>query len=269
MEQENTILTRSRLTIRISDYSLSFSILDKTAVGGVRYEPYTVKSGMSMAANLREAFKESNLLLEGFPRVRVLIDTPVLLIPMEELDIDEIPVLYRYSFHGHDNDEIVHVVLPDFSCVAAFSINKDLKLVITDHFKDVKIEPLMMSIWSYMSRRSRIGMGKKLYGYFHNNKLDVFSFDKNRFRFANSFTVKHVKDAQYFLLYVWRQLNLHVLKDELAVFGDIQGKDLLVEELRKFVQKVYLIHPTAEFNRAPITSIRSLPFDLMTLYIKV
>ena len=33
--------------------------------------PYTVKSGVSMAANLRQAFKESELLQRGYQKVRV------------------------------------------------------------------------------------------------------------------------------------------------------------------------------------------------------
>ncbi len=33
-------------------------------------------------------------------------------------------------------------------------------------------------------------------------------------------------------------------------------------------EKIYAVNPTAEFNRAPITQIKGLPFDLMTLFLK-
>ena len=49
------------MTLRISDTSLAFAIADKTAVKGVAYETYTVRSGISIAANLREAFRQSQL----------------------------------------------------------------------------------------------------------------------------------------------------------------------------------------------------------------
>ena len=51
---------QARLTIRVSNNTLSFSVVDREAEHQVIYEPYTVKSGVSMAANLRQAFKESD-----------------------------------------------------------------------------------------------------------------------------------------------------------------------------------------------------------------
>ena len=33
-------------------------------------------------------------------------------------------------------------------------------------------------------------------------------------------------------------------------------------------QNVYVINPKAEFNRAPITEIKNLPYDLMTYFMK-
>ena len=73
---------QARLTIRVSNNTLSFSVVDREAEHQVIYEPYTVKSGVSMAANLRQAFKESDLLQRGYSKVRVYIDTPVLIVPV-------------------------------------------------------------------------------------------------------------------------------------------------------------------------------------------
>ena len=66
---------QARLTIRVSKNTLSFSVVDREAEHQVIYEPYTVKSGVSMAANLRQAFKESDLLQRGYQKVRVYIDS--------------------------------------------------------------------------------------------------------------------------------------------------------------------------------------------------
>ena len=81
-----TMNQRVRLNIRVSRNSLAFAVSDPTAVNQVVYEPYIVKSGISLAANLREAFKECDLLNRGYQRAQVLIDSPVLLIPIQEFD---------------------------------------------------------------------------------------------------------------------------------------------------------------------------------------
>jgi hypothetical protein len=268
MEATNTNVKTARLTIRISRHTLSFSAIDKSTEKQVRYEPYVVKSGISMAANLREAFKDSEMLNAGYVKAQVLLDTPILLIPIDEFKEEDLEIQYHHAFMGHDNDVILSSVLPDLNAVAVFSINKDLKLVIDDHFGDVRFQPTVFSVWNHMHHRSFTGIHHKLYGYFHDKKLDIFCFDKNRIKYANTFDVTHSKDAAYFLLYVWKQLHLDVHQDELYISGNLIERDELVSMLKIYVQKVFFINATAEFNRAPITEIKGIPFDLITLYIK-
>ena len=181
MDKEPTTTKKPRLTIRLSRKTIAFSALDKESEKQVRYEPYTVKSGMSLAANLREALKECELPQNDFGKAQVMIDTPVLMVPTDEFGEDSIATLYRHSFIGYDNDVVLHTVLPDLNAVAAFSIGKDLHIVIEDNFSDVRYLPLMLPVWNHLHVRSFTGTYRKLYAYFHNKQLDIFSFDKNRF----------------------------------------------------------------------------------------
>jgi hypothetical protein len=96
----------------------------------------------------------------------------------------------------------------------------------------------------------------------------VFCFQQNRFRFCNSFDAGHAHDSLYFLLYVWKQLQLDAQNDELHVMGGVPEQDWLLEELKKYVQKVYLVNPVADLNRAPVTEIKGMPYDLQILYVK-
>ena len=82
---------QARLTIRVSKNTLSFSVVDREAEHQLIYEPYTVKSGVSIAANLRQAFSESDLLQRGYTKVRVYIDSPILLVPIEEFHEEDLP----------------------------------------------------------------------------------------------------------------------------------------------------------------------------------
>ena len=103
--------------------------------------------------------------------------------------------------------------------------------------------------------------------YFHDKKVDIFCFEKNRFKFYNSFQADHAKDALYFILFVWKQLGLQQMQDELHVSGDIPDKDWFLYNAKLYVKKTFLLNPSAEFNRAPITEIKGMPFDLLTLYL--
>ena len=70
---------QAKVVLRIGETSLSFAVADSETETGVAFEPYTVRSGISTAANLREAFKNAPLLQRGHRRAHVLLDTDFLL----------------------------------------------------------------------------------------------------------------------------------------------------------------------------------------------
>ncbi len=258
-----------RLTIRVGRGTLSFSTgMTASEETPVVYEPYTVKGGISMAANLREALKTANLPAEGFKRAMVMIDTPVLMVPGDMFVEDEAEDLYNHAFTRKEADTVLYNVLPDLNAVAVFPINKDLKMVVNDNFEDVKFVCSMAPVWRYLHRRSFTGSRSKLYGYFHDKHLDIFSFTQNRFKFFNTFDASQAHDSLYFLLYVWKQLMLRPEHDELHIVGDIPNRDWVLSELKKYLRRAYVINPEADFNNAPATQVEGLPYDLMTLYIR-
>ena len=254
-------------TIRVGRKSLSFAVTDPTnTTQPVSYEPYVVKSGISMAANLREAFKTTDIFQTQ--KVQVMVDSKVLLVPVEHFVESEAEELYRHSFPKSEMDSIEYNVQPDANAVAIFSINKDLKMVLTERFQDVKLIHLMLPVWRYLHQRSFTGHRSKLFGYFHDQQLEIFSFQQHRFKFCNSFDTTEMHDALYFLLYVWKQLNLQPEHDEMHLAGDIPEQGQMLEELHNYLKHAYVINPTVEFNKAPATQIKGMPFDLMTLITK-
>jgi len=268
-ETGNNINTKwRRLAIRIGRQSLSFSVSDTQAESQIVYEPYIVKSGISMAANLREAFRTYEFLDTNWRSVQVLIDSPVLMIPVEEFSEDSFEELYHHTIMGKDNDAILKQVIPALNVVAVFSVNKDLKLVIEDRFQGVRFSHVCTPVWTHLYRRSFTGTRRKLFGYFHDRQLCIFCYHQNRFRFCNSFDVANVKDATYFLLYVWQQLAFDQRKDELHLCGEVLEREELLTELHRFLQNAYVINPTADFNRAPVTQVKGMPYDLTTYYVK-
>ena len=260
-------MKNQRLTIRVGRGSLSFSCLAENETD-VIYEPFVVKSGVSMAANLREAFKTADLLLTPSPRVRVVLDTDMLMVPVELFDEKNIEKLYNHSFPKKEQDAVYFNVLPDLNAAAVFAMNKDLRLVIDDHFQDVQIVTAIAPVMRHLYKRSFTGTRHKLYGYFHEKHLNIFSFQQNRFKYCNSFEASRGHDSLYFLLYVWKQLQLQPEYDELHIVGDIPEQDWLIEELKKYLQKAFIINPTADFNNHPVTEIKGMPYDLQTLYVK-
>ena len=266
---------RHRMTIRVGHSTLSFA--KPNDEGNVLFEPYVVKSGISIAANLREAFKTSEFLKDLTERARVLVDSDTLLVPMSHFDEMKAGDLFFHSFPQYSQNHVFFNVMQEVSTVVLSSINKDLKLVLDDHFEDVRLVPAMTPVWGHLYQRNFTGGNQKFFAYVHEHKIDIFCFQQNRFKFCNSYDAKHVKDAVYYLLYVWNLLQFDAQNDELHLVGDIfqsdsasmqEDRETLLGELRRFLQKVYVVNPSADFNRAQVTSIKNMPYDMQTIFVK-
>ena len=255
-----------RTVIRVGNRSLAFAIADETKGNMVAFEPYIVKSGVSKAANLRQAFKTSDILQIPNDGALLAVDVRTLIIPSCEYDEKQKTTLYSHCFTSTDGETVMTCVLPDFDAVAVFGINSDLKLVVDDHFPDTKVIPLMVPVWSYIYKRCMAGSRRKMYGYFHDGKLDVISFDKNRLKFSNQFDAQYSRDAAYYMLYAWKQLGMDAEEDEMFMFGDIPDRQWLLEAMKNYVQKVFTVNVTADFNRAPVTRVQGMPVDMMLLF---
>ena len=255
------------LAIRIDQHSMAFAVTDPTAANGLVYEPYQVKNGMSVAANLRKAFMESELLQGDYSQVEVFIDTAVLMVPIDEFHEEDIETVYHYTFYGEKremrNDErVTFYELTDVNAVAVFAVNKDLQLVIEDHFANTTFIPLAQPVWNHLHRRSFTGTRHKLYAFFHDKKMELFCFTGNRFRYVNTFQTERAHDALYFILYVWKQLGLNNENDELHLAGNLPKEEWLTNRLRLYLQRAFVIDPTAEFNRTA-DDIKDIPYDLL------
>ena len=251
--------------MRISRNSLSFSTFDGR---NVLFERYPMKSSISLAANLREALRQMPLLQNGYQRVTVLTDSPILLVPANLFQDEEKELFYRHTFTGQEQRVILHSVVTDLNAVAVFSIQKDLRQVITDRYEQTIFTPVMAPVWRHLYQKSFTGNHSKLYGYAHDHHLEIFSFAQNRFKFYNSYLVNNPDDALYYLLAVWKQLGMNPQEDELHLAGDLPEKEQLLEKARQYVKRVFISNPSGEFNRSPITLIEGMPYDMMLYYLK-
>jgi hypothetical protein len=264
------MMDKRKITLRIGRNTLSFAKFDTTNTAQpIVYEPFVVKAGIAMAVNLREAFKGDRLNVSQMTHADVLLDTPQMLIPIEQFEEDDIKTLFDHAFPAGQEQRVVRYnVLPDLKAVCLFAVNKDLCSVINDQFEHVQYIQAMTPVWRHCHQRSFTGHFNKLYGYFHGKQLDLFSFQKTRFKYCNSFETSRAHDALYFLLYVWKQLHLEAEQDELHIMGDIPEQAWLIQELKRYLQKVYIINPAADFQDTPVTEITDMPYDLMTLLAK-
>jgi len=267
VSEVRNINNRQRLTLRLGSGALAVSLVTPNADddSAIEYETYVMKSGVSEAANLRMAIKVGDLLSRKMRKIRVMVPSGVLMVPINLFDHESKDMLYRHSFPHTTDCMVESMVVPYLNCVALFAVNKDTNTVLTDNFEDVKYMPAASPVWRYLHRRSEVGYNHKLYAYFADEKLTILSFSKNRFRFYNVFQIEGEQDAMYFTLYVWQLLGYNQEKDELHIVSDRRDMGAFADKAREFVKNVYLVNAAADYNTSLFKDYRQMPYDMLLL----
>ena len=255
-----------RTTIRISRNTLAFAATRPEQEGVIKYERYPAKAGISPAANLRQAFTDSPLLSLGADEAVVMVDAPVSLIPTEEYSADAATALYKSTFPLQENEEVLSSAVTGLNAVALFAIPRDLRVVIGDHFRQYTFMPVVQPIWTYLLGRSVSSTSRKLFAYFHDRRVEVVAFRRNRFDFCNSFDATHCADAVYFLLNTWKQLGYNNHTDELCIVGGVPYAAELDAALGKFLSNIQKTNPMAGTDASGRLSKTVMPFDVQALY---
>ena len=229
------------LTIRIGRSTLTFITEDaQTASDTPTTTRYDMKGGMSVSANLRDAFKTQPSLSGRWSHARVLADVPAMLVPESEYHSNDAALLYRHAFSGHERDSIMSTQMDDLHAVVLFAIEKDLQTVMDDHCDHVTFLPVSLPVWRHFGQQPD-GNRETLYGYFHDDKVDVFGFRKHRFTFCNSFSAANSHDALFYLLSAFTQLGMKGERDELVLSGSAPHLAWVEEKLKTYVKRTRLV----------------------------
>ena len=247
----------SAITLRISANSIIIAQPGNPPSGET-----VMGKGVAAALLARQAL--DNPLLSHKASARVMVDTPVLLLPQGEHDSEEQEILFDYAFSSHRHDAKITTPIDDLQCLAVWPIKREVKSAIDTHFAKVEYLPAALPVWRTLHHHARSSRQHRLYVYGHDQKIDVLCFQHNRIRFSNTFTAEHAHDALYYILYVWRQLAMHDDHDQLWLYATLPHEEWLLPRLRHHLPQVQVMAREEGLQHPSWATVASLPIDIIT-----
>lgn len=150
--------------------------------------------------------------------------------------------------------------LKELEAVLLFSINLDVYDFFSRSLVNTKFIHAMSSLLLAWRKQNLVSYPKQLYVSLHEDTMDAACFDRGALLFVNSFPIEDRTDVIYYLLYIWKQLKLNQVKDQLclsaepAVFSDL--KDTLQNYLLQ-------IEPLDKYR---VDALTKVPADVMALF---
>lgn len=269
------------LSIRISTDGLSFCIYTPTEAQPYRYETFDVKPVISMAANLKEALQTLDILKAQYQRVNVLVSTSMFTtVPTASFDREQVESTFNYVFYGNmppdmggrfaqaTQQHISYNVLRRSGIAIIFGLDRSVYQLLHDDFPRARFYAAASTLIEFFSERSMIGTGRKMFAYIHDQELTLYCFDQGRLLFVNTYTVRGLGDCQYYILSVWKTLEMDQLSDSLDIVADYNYLGTTDESVsRPLCDKLsyFLRHATLIERTDP--QFQDIPYDLQTLLV--
>lgn len=263
----NNHLPDSILSIRLCTDGFSFSVHNRTGKAFFSFTPYTVNPTISLAANIKEAIRQTPFLSNSFAQVQILLDVPATYVPLECFDEEQTEALYTLNYPQDKGKNVLYNILPHNNAVALFALDKSAYQLLHEHFPQARYYAAETPVMEHLQDKSQRRETKKLFAYFHRNAVSAYAFGNGKLLFANTFHCAESDNALYYLLQVWKNTGMEQTQDELHLISLPEQFGNLQEELRRYIRQVYKVNPSAEFNRSEIARHPQVPYDLQCLLI--
>lgn len=227
------------LSIRLSADGFSFSVYNPIRDSIMLKQSFAIRSEISIIANLKQAFKMLDFLSYAYKQVDVTVYTKrFTLVPNDLFDEAQISSLFFYNFPQKENDLVLTNELLHNKSQLLFSVNKSLYHFLMEKYETVQIYSSVTRPAEDFALRSRFGSEKKLYACVYRNQLDVYAYERGQLLLLNTYACSADSDYMYYLLLVWKQLQMDQLKDELYLVGLQKHETDLLRDLSDFIKNV-------------------------------
>ena len=211
------------LSIRLSTDGFSFSIYNPIHDDSFSVIEKEIDTSLSLTANLKAVFHESDFLGHSYKRVNIMLASKrFTIVPLDLFEEEQADLLFYHNHQKRENE--------------------------TEQYPEARFYSQSTPLIEYFSVKSRLGNSKKMYVSVREEGIDIYCFERGHLLLANSFECSHTEDRIYYLLYAWKQLEFNQERDELHLTGTLPDKEILMNELRKFILQVFIMNPATNID---------------------
>ena len=231
------------LSIRLSTDGFSFSIYNPIHDDSFSVIEKEIDTSLSLTANLKAVFHELDFLGHSYKRVNIMLASKrFTIVPLDLFEEEQADLLFYHNHQKRENETVIYNILKKNNVVIVFGIDRSAYSFLTEQYPEARFYSQSTPLIEYFSVKSRLGNSKKMYVSVREEGIDIYCFERGHLLLANSFECFHTEDRIYYLLYAWKQL------DELHLTGTLPDKEILMNELRKFILQVFIMNPATNID---------------------
>lgn len=233
----NNPLDSYRLSIRISTDGFSLYI-HSTADGKLlKSEHIPFGKDGTTGIMLEGSLRKMEMLGYNFSQVTLAADTPSTYVPLEYFRKEEMAHIYNLTFPNMKTagKDVQYRIMPSLEVVELFSIDTRISDIVQGHYPNVQTTSFRGEMLEQAASLSKRLSTPCMHAVLAEGKMLLCSFTRGKLQFAATYDTTSDADCTYFIMAVWKSLNLDLSRDRLYLKG---ASEELRTNLNRFIKNV-------------------------------
>ena len=255
---------RSILTIYTGSEHFSFSLYDPGKMGSYFYKELNDGERSDAFSYFKKVFFEQPLFSLPFRRVQIMNRTS---------NFAFIPDSF---YKSESKDDFTHFLFPDRQGIVLtdsvfsakikvlYQLPEEIYRFMLRSFANPEFIHCSTPVITYFIENTKNSNARQMVINLQENGLDIFCFSKDSLLLGNFFPCKDLWDALYYILFVWKQLQMNQLIDYLHITGNSVFKEELINELALYLKQIMQPEISTEIYFKGIDT-KFIPFELTAL----
>lgn len=193
--------------------------------------------------SLHEMLSSQQIKRYIYNKVRAIVETPSTTVPSSMLAENKAEDLYLAVYPQADllNNNLISALHTDLEVTELFTLSKSINQILQDAYPDIHITCPVASILNHvvqLNRQQQNSNSDLFLAHIQDDRLFVIALRNGRLRFANTFPADNIMNALFFMLSVWKELELDAKQDTCYISGNKQLAIQLSEKAIQYIMNV-------------------------------
>lgn len=234
--------TVQNLSIRKTADGFSLYIYNQNDSAPLQVENVRPQGGQTAVEALRQALTRPRGMEFHFAEVRLLSDEPCTFLPLEEFRSSDIATYYFFNFpeSRFKPSEVCYDILASLEVAVLYAMEASTVQTVVGLFPEAKVcsqTGLWLEQFAEAGHRSKETI-PHFYVQIQEHQMLLALLQQGRLCFACNYAVSNDPDRLYYLLSVWKNMELDGEKHHCTMYG---ASDVLTANVRKYVRNVAFI----------------------------
>jgi len=237
------------LSIQVSPDGFSFCILDTIRSKFVLIRAFEAEENKYFNANkINELLGKDDFLTKRYKKVSVILPSPKFtIVPSPLFDPGKKNEYFTFNHFKEEGNMIITNKITDPDSYLIFSVSKPVSDLLSSYYPEIHPIHHIKPLFSHISCKRKSVHGNYIQIHIEREFFNLIIFDHNTLKFCNTFNYRNISDILYFVLNVFKNLDL---KQEETIYlsGLTEKYDDLSSNFSIYVRNIKFAEPSGNFT---------------------